>query len=195
MGILTQISPSAGSRVTVLPGNSGVPLWSVEPERETHIRTNHRIVFDALGGNKNDYFNATVMGKREKNDTLVEDTSIAFDETNNTFIIVKPSFRDQGTIPKYPHYHFFFLFAFYLKAFTFDYWIIAVTKIWTQEGLIGSVATQQNRTRTKVSAKSRFCQNRETTKCKPIRRGTAVSDSLGKERTRNMKCFSLFVSF
>lgn len=31
---LTQISPGQGSKVTVLPGKVGVPLWSVLPDTQ-----------------------------------------------------------------------------------------------------------------------------------------------------------------
>jgi hypothetical protein len=39
--LLTQTSPSAGSNVTVLPGYSGVPLWSVLPiHNKEHVNKN-----------------------------------------------------------------------------------------------------------------------------------------------------------
>lgn len=36
---------------------------------------------------------------------MIEDTTIAFDETNEALIEVKPSFPYERTIPKYPHHH------------------------------------------------------------------------------------------
>lgn len=66
--------------MTVLPGKSGVPLWSVEPKSDDN---NEELVSIIWGMN---------FEECEKESTLVEDTSIVFDETDNTFIEVKPSF-------------------------------------------------------------------------------------------------------
>ena len=52
--------------------------------------------------------------EREKG-TLIEDTAIAFDETNEAFIEVETSFPYKRTIPKYPHHHFSLLSAFTMR--------------------------------------------------------------------------------
>jgi hypothetical protein len=52
--------------------------------------------------------------EREKG-TLIEDTAIAFDETNKAFIEVETSFPYKRTIPKYPHHHFSLLSAFKMR--------------------------------------------------------------------------------
>lgn len=38
--------------------------------------------------------------------TLIEDTTIIFNETNKAIVIMKSCFPDQRTVPEYPHHHF-----------------------------------------------------------------------------------------
>lgn len=44
--------------------------------------------------------------KKKRKRTLVEDTAIAFDETDEAFVVVEAGFPYQRTVPENPHRHF-----------------------------------------------------------------------------------------